>query len=73
MAAMAQDGAIDEHSLSVTEIDRIYDPLKEQVSESCSRQEALLAAVQVGFSVITVTVDGSVMSTFQCKSYNYCF
>ncbi len=47
MTALAQDGAIDEQALSVVELDRIYSPLREQVSDSINRQEALVANIQV--------------------------
>ena len=51
MGALAQDGAINEEVLSMSEIDRMYDPLKGQVSDSCSRQESILGEVQVCASI----------------------
>ncbi len=47
MTALAQDGAINEDSLSHSELDRIYGPLREQVTDSIHRQETVLANIQV--------------------------
>ncbi|KAK7092226.1 programmed cell death 6-interacting protein-like isoform X2 [Littorina saxatilis] len=44
--ALAADGAINEETLSVNELDRVYSPLKQQVTDSIHRQETLLARVQ---------------------------
>ncbi|XP_013400625.1 programmed cell death 6-interacting protein [Lingula anatina] len=46
MAALAQDGAINEESLSAAELDRIYGPLQQQVQESCERQESIMINVE---------------------------
>ncbi|XP_063423145.1 programmed cell death 6-interacting protein-like isoform X1 [Mytilus trossulus] len=45
-SAMASDGLIDEESLSVGELDRMYGPLREQVNDSIQRQEMLMGRVQ---------------------------
>ncbi len=45
MSALAQDGAIAEENLSTQDLDRVYSPLREQVSDSCHRQEAILGQV----------------------------
>ncbi len=47
MTALAQDGAISEDSLSSAELDRIYGPLRGQVTDSIHRQETVLANIQV--------------------------
>jgi len=44
---MASDGLIDEESISVSELDRTYSPLREQVNDSIQRQEMLMARIQV--------------------------
>lgn len=44
---MAADGAIDEEALSVSELDRVYAPLRQQVSDSIHKQETILARIQV--------------------------
>lgn len=46
-AALAADGAIDEEALSVSELDRVYAPLRQQVSDSIHKQETILARIQV--------------------------
>ncbi|XP_025081539.1 programmed cell death 6-interacting protein-like isoform X2 [Pomacea canaliculata] len=45
-AALAADGAIDEEALSVSELDRVYAPLRQQVSDSIHKQETILARIQ---------------------------
>nr|KAG5695062.1 hypothetical protein BaRGS_032555 [Batillaria attramentaria] len=45
-AALAADGAINEEALSVEELDRVYAPLRQQVSDSIHRQETILARIQ---------------------------
>ncbi|XP_074055436.1 programmed cell death 6-interacting protein isoform X2 [Macrotis lagotis] len=47
LSALAQDGAINEEALSVTELDRIYGGLSSKVQESLKRQEELLKSIQV--------------------------
>ncbi|CAL1536222.1 unnamed protein product [Lymnaea stagnalis] len=45
-AALASDGMINEEAISQAELERIYSPLREQVSDSIHRQEMVLAQVQ---------------------------
>ncbi|XP_041371730.1 programmed cell death 6-interacting protein-like isoform X2 [Gigantopelta aegis] len=45
-AVMAGDGLIPEEAVSMSELDRVYSPLREQVSESIHRQESILARMQ---------------------------
>ena len=47
MTALAQDGAVNEEALSAAELDRIYTPLRQQVSESLQRQEHTVNKIQV--------------------------
>ncbi len=47
MTALAQDGAINEENLSRSELERIYAPLRQQVTDSVQRQESVLANIQV--------------------------
>ena len=47
MRALSQDGSIDEDSLSSSELDRVYGPLRGQVTDSIHRQETSLANIQV--------------------------
>ncbi|XP_029637288.1 programmed cell death 6-interacting protein isoform X4 [Octopus sinensis] len=44
--AMAQDGLINEEAISMPELNRIFGPLREQVSDSINRQKALLNKIQ---------------------------
>ncbi|KAI0233522.1 Programmed cell death 6-interacting protein [Lamellibrachia satsuma] len=46
MRSLAQDGAVDEETLSTQELDNLYSPLREQVSDSLHRQELLLSKIQ---------------------------
>ena len=46
-AALAQDGMINEEAISVSELERLYSPLREQVSDSIHRQETVLSQIQV--------------------------
>ncbi|XP_067685634.1 programmed cell death 6-interacting protein-like isoform X2 [Haliotis asinina] len=46
MSALASDGLINEESISVAELDRVYSPLREQVSDSIHRQDNLQARIQ---------------------------
>ncbi|XP_071789061.1 programmed cell death 6-interacting protein-like isoform X4 [Asterias amurensis] len=46
LGALASDGAIDEESISVEDLDRMFSPLIQQVQESIHRQEVLLNNVQ---------------------------
>lgn len=45
--ALAADGVINEEMLSGSELERIYSPLREQISDSVLRQEKVLANIQV--------------------------
>ena len=47
MAAMAAEGLVNEESISAQELDRVYGPLRQQVVDSCQRQEMLMARIQV--------------------------
>lgn len=47
LAALAQDGAINEEAISVTELDRIYGSYTQKVQESLKKQEELLKNIQV--------------------------
>lgn len=46
LAALAQDGAINEPNISVGSIGKTLAPLREQVTESIARQEALIKDIQ---------------------------
>lgn len=45
--ALAQDGAISEHAMSVESLGMAYGPLQRQVKESLQKQEALVADIQI--------------------------
>jgi len=45
---LAEDGALNEENISPAELDRIYQPLIEQVTESVGKQESIQANLQVG-------------------------
>ncbi|GFG30115.1 hypothetical protein Cfor_09518 [Coptotermes formosanus] len=45
--ALAQDGAISEHAMSVESLGVVYGPLQRQVKESLQKQEALVADIQI--------------------------
>lgn len=47
--ALAQDGAISEHAMSVESLGVVYGPLQRQVKESLQKQEALVADIQVSY------------------------
>lgn len=47
LTALAQDGAINEEAISVTELDRIYGSYTQKVQESLKKQEELLKNIQV--------------------------
>ncbi|XP_028905462.1 programmed cell death 6-interacting protein isoform X1 [Ornithorhynchus anatinus] len=47
LTSLAQDGAINEEAISVTELDRIYGGLTRKVQESLKKQEELLSSIQV--------------------------
>ena len=51
MAAMAAEGLINEESISTQELDRVYGPLRQQVVDSCQRQEMLMARIQVSLGL----------------------
>ena len=56
MGAMAAEGLINEEAISSQELDRVYGPLRQQVVDSCQRQEMLMARIQVNYwSEITHT------------------
>ncbi|XP_078662086.1 programmed cell death 6-interacting protein-like isoform X4 [Branchiostoma floridae x Branchiostoma belcheri] len=46
LTALAQDGVVNEESLSVGELDRMFGPLQQQVTESVGRQESLMGKIQ---------------------------
>ncbi|NXT13057.1 PDC6I protein, partial [Prunella fulvescens] len=46
LTALAQDGAINEEAISVTELDRIYGSYTQKVQESLKKQEELLKNIQ---------------------------
>ncbi|NWI98647.1 PDC6I protein, partial [Crypturellus undulatus] len=46
LTALAQDGAINEEAISVTELDRIYGSYTQKVQDSLKRQEELLKNIQ---------------------------
>ncbi|KFO69619.1 Programmed cell death 6-interacting protein, partial [Cuculus canorus] len=46
LTALAQDGAVNEEAISVTELDRIYGSYKQKVQESLKKQEELLKNIQ---------------------------
>ncbi|CAH1241324.1 PDCD6IP [Branchiostoma lanceolatum] len=46
LTALAQDGVVNEESLSVGELDRMFSPLQKQVTDSVSRQESLMGKIQ---------------------------
>ncbi|KAM4907656.1 programmed cell death 6-interacting protein isoform 2-T2 [Sylvia borin] len=46
LTALAQDGAINEEAISVTELDRIYGSYTQKVQESLKKQEELLKSIQ---------------------------
>ncbi|NXJ10592.1 PDC6I protein, partial [Odontophorus gujanensis] len=46
LTALAQDGAINEETISVTELDRIYGSYTQKVQESLKKQEELLKNIQ---------------------------
>ena len=47
MSALSQDGVIDDTNIASTELDRVYQPLREQITSSVHRQESVLANIQV--------------------------
>ena len=46
MAALAADGVVNEEMISSQELDTVYGPLRQQVVDSCQRQDMLLARIQ---------------------------
>ncbi|XP_066484951.1 programmed cell death 6-interacting protein isoform X1 [Tiliqua scincoides] len=46
LTALAQDGALNEEAISVTELDRIYGSLTHKVQETLKKQEELLNSIQ---------------------------
>nr|CAD7425918.1 unnamed protein product [Timema monikensis] len=46
LSALAKDGAIDEHIMSVENLGKVFGPLQRQVKESLEKQEALMADIQ---------------------------
>lgn len=59
LAALGQDGAIDEPNLSVESIGKTYGGFSNQIRESSSRQEALVAAIQSAHAAFTREQTGS--------------
>jgi len=53
MSALAADGLVNEEAISSEELDRVYGPLRQQVVDSCQRQDMLLARIQVGIMSFT--------------------
>jgi len=53
--ALAQDGAISEHAMSVESLGTVYGPLQRQVKESLQKQEALVADIQVSYRPTAIT------------------
>ncbi|XP_073520411.1 programmed cell death 6-interacting protein [Phyllobates terribilis] len=47
LTALAQDGAINEEALSVTELDRIYGGYTDRVQKNLNKQEELIGQIQV--------------------------
>lgn len=47
LTALAQEGAINEEAISVTELDRIYGGHTDKVQKNLKKQEELLANIQV--------------------------
>lgn len=47
LTALAQDGALNEEAISVTELDRLYGSLTHKVQETLTKQEELLNSIQV--------------------------
>ena len=54
--ALAQDGAIGEHALSVESLGMVYGPMQRQVKESLQKQEALVADIQVSYRSTAITL-----------------
>ncbi|BFZ06266.1 hypothetical protein BsWGS_09305 [Bradybaena similaris] len=46
LAALGAEGLINEESISVSELDRVYAPLRDQVTDSLHRQDILLSQIQ---------------------------
>ena len=47
VSALAADGAIDENTLSSTELQTIYGPFTQRINESLAKQEQVMGQVQV--------------------------
>lgn len=47
MAALAADGLVNEEEISQHELDSKIGPLRQQVVDSCQRQDMLMARIQV--------------------------
>lgn len=47
VSALAADGALDEDSLSGAELQTIYGPLTQQITDSLTKQEQVMGQVQV--------------------------
>lgn len=54
--ALAQDGAISEHAMSVESLGMVYGPMQRQVKESLQKQEALVADIQVSYRCTAITL-----------------
>lgn len=54
MAALSADGLVNEEALSNQELDAVFGPLRQQVVDSCQRQDMLLARIQVKISILVI-------------------
>ena len=64
--ALAQDGAISEHAMSVESLGMVYGPLQRQVKESLQKQEALVADIEVSYRSTAITL-------LRFTNYNFSF
>lgn len=58
LSALAQDGAINEPNISVGSIGKTMAPLREQVTESVARQEALIKDIQAAHQAFVAETGG---------------
>lgn len=56
LTALAQDGAINEEQLSLSQLDQLYGAYNQRVQASLRMQEELLGQVQVKFGTVVVVV-----------------
>lgn len=47
LKAMAESGALNDDQISVTKLNEIYGPIREEISNSVRRQEGVMNEVQV--------------------------